>query len=146
MEDKDRDLFLLDLSSFPSLQNQNSSSSVSVPLPNESVPSTPSSAEKDTQIQSATSPLQVYSRSKETLVQPTRVLNSELNAGVNNVEVTSNSKDYENNMLVVDDDLPIAIRKGVRKCTQRTVYQLSHFVSYEKLSTGHKSFLSTSTL
>ena len=45
-------------------------------------------------------------------------------------------------MCVVDDyDLPIAIRKGVRKCTQRPAYPLSHFMSYEKLSSDHKSFL-----
>ena len=45
-------------------------------------------------------------------------------------------------MSIVDDyDLPIAIRKGVRKCTQQLAYPLSHFVSYEKLSSGNKSFL-----
>ena len=38
-------------------------------------------------------------------------------------------------------NLPIAIRKGVKKCTQQPAYPLSHFVSHEKLSSGHKSFL-----
>ena len=50
MEDKDRDLFLLDLSSFPSLQNQNPPSfpslSISILLPNELDPSTPSFGNK----------------------------------------------------------------------------------------------------
>ena len=40
-----------------------------------------------------------------------------------------------------DYDLPIAIRKGVRKCTQHPLYPPSHFVSYEKLFDSHKSFL-----
>ena len=46
MEDKDKDLFLLDLSSFPCLQNQNPSSSplpsIFVSLPNDLDPSNPS--------------------------------------------------------------------------------------------------------
>ena len=62
MEDKDRDLF--DLSSFPLSQNQNLPSSISIPLSNESDPSILSPVEKDKQIQSATHPLQVYSRRK----------------------------------------------------------------------------------
>ena len=61
MEDKDRDFFLLDLSSFPSSQHQNppssSSLSISIPLPNEFDPSTPSPMAKDKQIQSSTHPL-----------------------------------------------------------------------------------------
>ena len=39
--------------------------------------------------------------------------------------------------IVENYDLPIAIRK----CTQCPIYPLSHFVSYEKLSSSHKSFL-----
>jgi len=38
-------------------------------------------------------------------------------------------------------DLPIALRKGVRGCTQKPRYPLSHFVSYDKLSSNHQSFL-----
>ena len=57
-------------------------------------------------------------------------------------EVISNSESHENDVPVVDDeDLPIAIRKGVRECTQQPMYPLFHFVSYEKLSSSHKSFL-----
>ena len=51
MEDKDGDLFLLNLSSFPSLEKQNPPSSPSpsifVPLPNELNPSTPSPTKKN---------------------------------------------------------------------------------------------------
>ena len=71
-----------------------------------------------------------------------QVHNSEPMSSANNIEVTPNSKDYESNVSIVDDyNLPRAIRKGVTKCTQQPIYQLSHFVSYEKLSSGHKSFL-----
>lgn len=34
--------------------------------------------------------------------------------------------------------LPIAIKKGVRACTQKPWYPLSHFVSYDKLSNNQK--------
>ena len=60
---------------------------------------------------------------------------------VDNIEVTPNSEDYESNVpIFYDYDLPIEIRKGVRKCTQQLAYPLSHFVSYHKLSSGYKSF------
>ena len=41
---------------------------------------------------------------------------------------------------ILDLDLPIAIRKGVRSCTQ---HPIAKFVSYHKLSLKHKSFLSS---
>ena len=53
--------------------------------------SNPSSAAKDKQIQSATQPLQIYSRKKEPLVQPMQVHNSKSTFGVKNIEVTPNS-------------------------------------------------------
>ena len=43
---------------------------------------------------------------------------------------------------VNDLDLPIAVRKGTRTCTQYHLYPLSHFVSYERLSPSHINFLS----
>ena len=98
MEDQDRDLFLFDLSSFPSPQNQNPLSSplpsISIPLPNELDPSTLSQTAKDEHIQSATHPLEVYSRKKEPLVQQMQVHNSEPISGVDNIEITPNSDDY----------------------------------------------------
>ncbi|WVZ05249.1 hypothetical protein V8G54_018595 [Vigna mungo] len=46
------------------------------------------------------------------------------------------------NVLAIDVwDLPIAVRKGVRGCTQKPRYPLSHFVSHDKLSRSHQSFL-----
>lgn len=40
-----------------------------------------------------------------------------------------------------EPDLPIAVRKGTRTCTKHPLYPLSSFVSYERLSSSHKSFL-----
>ena len=51
---------------------------------------------------------------------------------------TEVSPSIEISPTVFDLDLPIATRKGARKCTQ---HPLSHFVSFEKLSTSHKNFL-----
>ena len=39
------------------------------------------------------------------------------------------------------EDFLIAIRKGIRTCTQRPRYPLSHLMSYDKLSSNHRSFL-----
>ena len=98
MEDQNRDLFLFDLSSFPSPQNQNPlsspSPSISIPLPNELDQSTLSQTAKDEHIQSATHPLEVYSRKKKPLVQQMQVHNSEPISRVDNIEITPNSKDY----------------------------------------------------
>jgi len=38
-------------------------------------------------------------------------------------------------------DLSSAVTKGVRACTQKQRYPYSHFLSYDKLSNTHKSFL-----
>ena len=43
----------------------------------------------------------------------------------------------------LDHDLPIALRKGTRECTKRPLYPLSHFVSFQRFTLNHKSFLST---
>ena len=40
-------------------------------------------------------------------------------------------------------DLLIALRKGTRECTKRPLYPLSHFVSFQRFTLNHKSFLST---
>ena len=47
----------------------------------------------------------------------------------------------EQNMPTDVEDFPIEIRKGVRICTQRPRYPLPHFMSYDKLSNTHRSFL-----
>ncbi|WVZ11019.1 hypothetical protein V8G54_015549 [Vigna mungo] len=48
----------------------------------------------------------------------------------------------EQNMVVIEvQDLPIAVRKGVGAYTRKPRYPWSHFVSYDKISSNHKSFL-----
>jgi len=37
--------------------------------------------------------------------------------------------------------LPITIRKGTRNCTEQPLYPLSNYVSLDRLSTNHKSFI-----
>ena len=43
----------------------------------------------------------------------------------------------------IDQNLPIVIRKGMRECTKRSLYPLSHVVSFRKLSPFYKSFLTS---
>lgn len=43
--------------------------------------------------------------------------------------------------LAHDHYLPIAIRRGTRECTKCFLYPLARFVSSEKLSPSHRSFL-----
>ena len=48
-----------------------------------------------------------------------------------------------NSTPILEHDLPIALRKGTRECTKSPLYLLSHFVSFQRFSLNHKSFLST---
>ena len=48
-----------------------------------------------------------------------------------------------NSTPILDHDLPIALRNETRGCTKRPLYPLSHFVSFQRSSLNHKSFLST---
>ena len=41
----------------------------------------------------------------------------------------------------LDLDLPIAVRKGTREYTNRSLYPLSHYVSLKHLSLAHKNFI-----
>ena len=58
--------------------------------------------------------------------------------------VSDSSADLSDNdslPTVVDDlDAPIALRKGVRTCTQ---HPISQFVSYDRLSPSHHAFVSS---
>ncbi|XP_071918917.1 uncharacterized protein [Coffea arabica] len=58
---------------------------------------------------------------------------------------SSSSKSPCPEPLSLDQDLhlPIAVRKKPQECTKRPLYPLSHFVSFEKFSPSHQSFLST---
>ncbi|RVW75289.1 Retrovirus-related Pol polyprotein from transposon RE1 [Vitis vinifera] len=46
----------------------------------------------------------------------------------------------------LDLDLPIAVRKGTRECTNRPLYLLSHYVSLKHLSPTHKNFIADGSL
>ncbi|RVW96045.1 Retrovirus-related Pol polyprotein from transposon RE1 [Vitis vinifera] len=46
----------------------------------------------------------------------------------------------------LDLDLPIAVRKGTRECTNRPLYPLSHYVSLKHLSPAHKNFITDGSL
>ena len=80
----------------------------------------------------ATKPLQVFSTRRVTEPRPMQVQTFEPTLG-NEVHNYSAPLDLHD-----DVDLPIAIRKGTRKCMQ---HLLSNFVSFEKFSPSHKAFL-----
>ena len=48
-----------------------------------------------------------------------------------------------NSTAILDHDLLIALRKGTCECTKRPLYPLSRFVSFQRFSLNHKTFLST---
>ena len=48
-----------------------------------------------------------------------------------------------NSTPILDHDLPITLRKGTYECTKRPQYPLSRFVSFQRFSLNHKTFLST---
>lgn len=85
---------------------------------------------------------QVYSRRKAapllTQVQDSNpasgdTVSPEPSSPLQSVEVLDETK--------CDLDLPIALRKGTRECTNRPLYPLSHYVSFERLSPAHKRFI-----
>lgn len=45
------------------------------------------------------------------------------------------------NEIANNHDFPIAIRKGVRECTKKLLYPLSNYISFQKNSQTHKTFL-----
>lgn len=95
-------------------------------LSSSSFPSSPSKNEP--------TKLQVYSRRTK--------LNLELNQVPLSEPLTSNEITHpypsSNELESSDLDLPIALRKATRKCTQ---HPISKFVSYHRLSTQHKAFI-----
>ncbi|TXG73092.1 hypothetical protein EZV62_001671 [Acer yangbiense] len=157
-EDKQRDLFLLDLSTHtpvipdpitldpqtanpnlstvPTEQAESSGPIVTTPqlAPNMLPPSEP------TQSQGATRPLQVYTRREAPFLQPVQHQESDTDLGIDKgagkIEVNSNPKTDEggvsDSICSTNDNLPIAVRKGVRECTKRPLYPLSQYVSYER--------------
>ena len=80
---------------------------------------------------------QVYARRRDPMAT-TRQESSTKPSPVNEVTILE-----QNSTPILDHDLPIAFRKGTRECTKRPLYPLSHFVSFQRFSLNHKSFMST---
>ncbi|KAL5779478.1 hypothetical protein ACOSQ2_010215 [Xanthoceras sorbifolium] len=88
--------------------------------------------QKETEVQTQPIPLQTYepeSKSHETHTQ---------------VEDRDSSNSAGPESAQTDDDLPIAIRKGVRDCRSRPLYPVCKHVSYDGLSQGYSPSLEKS--
>ena len=80
---------------------------------------------------------QVYARRRDPITTMRQEQSTESSLG-NKVTILE-----QNSTPILDHDLSIALRKGTRKCTKRPLYPLSYFVSFQRSSLNHKSFLST---
>ncbi|KAI3434272.1 uncharacterized protein J3R85_006738 [Psidium guajava] len=119
------------LSSRSSLSPPSPSSSPlsSLSLPSSSLPSSSSSFSPP---ENEPTRLQVYSRKMK--------LNPELDQVPLSEPLSGNdiTHPFSNEPELSDLDLPIALRKATRKCT---LHPISQFVSYQRLSTQHKAFI-----
>ena len=96
----------------------------------------------------------MYSRKRAPILEPVQLQESDSNS---ENEVTKSDLNSRNEVIVsnpslqtepefhtiskLDQDLPIAIRKETKECTKYPWHPLSNFVSLEKFSSSHKSFL-----
>ena len=80
---------------------------------------------------------QVYARRRDPMATTRQEQSTERSPG-NEVTILKH-----NSTPILEHDLPIALRKGTRECIKRPLYPLSHFVSFQRFSLNHKSFLST---
>ena len=80
---------------------------------------------------------QVYARRRDPMATTRQEQSTELSPR-NEVTILE-----QNSTSTLDHDLPIGLRKGTRECTKRPLYPLSHFVSFQRFSLNHNSFLST---
>lgn len=93
------------------------------------------------------SELQVYTRkrfhprNKDMKVNPVQVQSENPSSGTSgNPTPTLSPSNISNDAPIISDlDVPIAVRKGVRNCTK---HPISNYLSYHKLSKGHKAFTS----
>ncbi|KAJ9547057.1 hypothetical protein OSB04_019600 [Centaurea solstitialis] len=90
---------------------------------------------------------QVYARKRDPMVTTMQEQSFEPNSGnevrMNELETSPEHLPVEPLDPNHDLHLPIAMRKKTRECTKKPLYPLSHFVSLEKFSQSHQSFLST---
>ena len=86
----------------------------------------------------------VYTRKNMVILEPRQVQQSNSNP-LNEVTISNptlqNETESQRENNEQDLDLPIAIRKGTRRCTTRPLYPLSHFLLFKDLSPYHKAFL-----
>jgi hypothetical protein len=68
-----------------------------------------------------------------------QVTNSDFPVLQDNISAPQN--EIGNPIIEDNHDLPIAIRKGVRECRKRPLYPLSNYISFQKISQPHKTFL-----
>ena len=120
------DLFLLDLPPFVSKASQ----SQSFVSGHSQIPKATSPLSRK-QVSNSTRPTLVYSRKKATITELVQVQESESTTSyeVNDTFSPKISPDF---IDISDLNLPIAIRKGIRTCSQHLLYPLSHFMSYER--------------
>ena len=93
--------------------------------PSNNQPEIEPKTEIPTSISANAQPLQVYSRRRMSIPPPLQVQES------------NSQPDMETSPTINDLGAPIALRKGIRNCTQHPIY---HFVSLDKRSPQYKSF------
>nr|XP_019703534.2 uncharacterized protein LOC105038855 isoform X1 [Elaeis guineensis] len=109
----------------------------------EPVPETPSEPQK--KIDSAHENVRfgkVFTRRKMAAPEPVQV--QEFNSDFSNEVIISNhplQDETESHIDNDDQDLPIAIRKGTRRCTKQPLYPFAHFLSFKNFSPSHRAFL-----
>ena len=59
----------------------------------------------------------------------------------NEVTISNPSLQFESPVNNDDQDLPIAIRKGIKECTNRPLYPLTHFLSFKIFLPSCRAFL-----
>ena len=82
----------------------------------------------------------VFLRKKTIVLESVQVQDFNPNSE-NEVTISNPSLQFESHVNNDDQDLPIAIRKGIRECTNRPLYPLTHFLSFKKFSPSHRAFL-----
>ena len=84
----------------------------------------------------------VYSRKKATITEPMQVeeLEPTTSYEVNDLSSPEISPD---SVDIGDLNPPILVRKGTRTCIQHPLYPLSYFVSYDRLLSSCRNFLTS---
>ncbi|RVW65328.1 Retrovirus-related Pol polyprotein from transposon RE2 [Vitis vinifera] len=140
MEDKDRgDFLFLDLPSLPLSKQSRPTDPLIETLPKlpdqpELVPENPKSAPENVRFD------KVFSRKKTVVPESIQVQDFNPNSE-NEVTISNPSLQSESHVNNDDQDFPIVVRKGIRECTNRPLYPLTHFLSFKKISPSHRALL-----